>query len=210
MSSAGVLQKTASGNLQRLSSSGTLHRASSGSINSLSSGYASLHSSSASLMHNEVYEELECGGLTEEMPLPETEPISQRHWGVASTWMGTLGRDLATCLVSKEWGVRDIALKRLARELANAMRSGGYEWTEKVERLWRCAADVLAKAMVDKVFRVYLSAIKCLRTTLVFTRRQDDSHLHLIRASMKPIVQGILARCTDGNRRIAELSIDTI
>ncbi len=145
-------------------------------------------------------EDLEVGGPPEEIPL--APPPSRRHWAEAFGG-GVLGRDLAACLLAKDWQVRETALRRLAREAANALRSGAAH-----ERLWRCAAEVLARAAADKVFRVYLSSLRCLRTLLVFTRRQGDAHAHWVRATaVRPVLTAVLAKCADGNRRVAALSV---
>ena len=165
---------------------------------------------------SEVWLTLECGGPPEDIPLPQIQVnISEKHWSSASSWMNILGRDLVTCIFSKDWNIREIATRRLAREIANALKKGspsGFpEYSDRLDRIWRCAADVLAKIVEDKVYKVYLSAIKCLRTLLVFTPIQDEAHEQMIRTNcIRPILQTILLKCADGNRRIAELSVETI
>ena len=79
---------------------------------------------------------------------------------------------------------------------------------DKLERIWRCAAEIIAKAAEDKVYKVYSAAIKALRTLLAFTTFTQD--LGYIWAGIRPIICSILLKCSDGQKRMAELSLETV
>ena len=153
-----------------------------------------------------TWQPLECGGeIPCELSLSQTEPLPHKHWQVANAWIGVLGRDSATCLLSKDWLVRETAVRRLAKEVANCLlgQTGG---AAQQERLCRCAADVLAHTLGDKVYKVCLASVRCLRTLLVFSKPNNYDG----GGQLRPIVQELLSRCADGNRRIAELSVETL
>ncbi len=153
-----------------------------------------------------TWDVLECGGLANELPLP-VSTLRQKHWQLASNWTSVLGRDLVACLLSKDWLVRETAVKRLSRDVANALRQEA-PTKQNEERLWRCAADVLTYAVDDKVYKVCLAAARCLRTLLVFSRPEAVSSY--AKSALRPIVQVLLAKCADGNRRVAELAAETL
>jgi hypothetical protein len=71
------------------------------------------------------------------------------------------------CLFSRDWVKRETGLRRLAREVVKLLQQQqqlpGQEYSERVERAWRCCADMLAMLVEDKVYKVYLAAIKALR-----------------------------------------------
>ena len=45
---------------------------------------------------------------------------------------------------------------------------------DKLERKWKCAVEMIAKAAEDKVYKVYSASIKALRTLLAFTKFTND------------------------------------
>ena len=151
---------------------------------------------------------LEQGGPLEEFPLPDTsETIGQSDWPLASGWLSVLGRPLVTCLFSRDWQNREAGLKRFAREVANALAD-----TESLnkERLIRTTSDVLARMIDDKVFKVYLAAVRCLRTLLVHLTLESKAEATLLQTCLRPIVRGILLKVSDGNKRMAELGLAMI
>ena len=117
---------------------------------------------------------LEQGGSPEDIPLPRAEPIPQQHWPTASAWIAHFGRDLVACLFSRDWVKRETGLRRLAREVVKLLAPQQnvvgvvVEYSERVERAWRCCADMLAMMIEDKVYKVYLAAVKTLRLENAF------------------------------------------
>lgn len=164
---------------------------------------------------------IEQGGCPEDIPLPKAEPIPQQHWPFASTWITHFGRDLVACLFSRDWVKRETGLRRLAREIVKILQTaaggsnqqgqcGVESYTERVERSWKCCADMLAMMIEDKVYKVYLAAVKTLRALLQFLSCDSEAQMGQIRTQVRPIVQSILVKCADGNRRISEVSSDAL
>ena len=79
---------------------------------------------------------------------------------------------------------------------------------ERLDRIWRCTAEMIAKAAEDKVYKVYSAAIKALKSLLAFTHFAPD--LNYVQAGIRPIIYSILLKCADGQKRMAELSMETI
>ena len=67
---------------------------------------------------------------------------------------------------------------------------------------------MIAKAAEDKVYKVYSAAIKALKNLLAFTNFAPD--LNYIRTGIRPVLYSILLKCADGQKRMAELSLETI
>ena len=67
---------------------------------------------------------------------------------------------------------------------------------------------MIAKAAEDKVYKVYSAAIKALKNLLAFTHFAPD--WNYVRAGVRPILYSILLKCADGQKRMAELSLETI
>jgi len=171
-----------------------------------SSGYSTISRTSDTLHM------IEQGGSPEDIPLPKAEPIPPQHFSCASTWITYFGRDLVACLFSRDWVKRETGLRRLAREVVNILQtgSGPLEYTEKVDRSWKCCSEILATMIEDKVYKVYLAAIKTLRALLNFLNCHDELQLQQIKNQIRPIIQSILIKCADGNRRISEVSTDAL
>jgi len=176
------------------------------SVSSLAtSGYSSISRTSDTLHM------IEQGGSPEDIPLPKAEPIPQQHWPFASSWIQHYGRDLVACLLSRDWVKRETGLRRLAREVVRVLQTGaGQEYSERQERSWRCCADMLAMMIEDKVYKVYLAALKTLRALLNFLSCHDEAALVGIRTQLRPLVQSILIKCADSNRRVSEVSTDCL
>ena len=178
-----------------------------------SSGYSSMHagltSPTSTTTSSDIWSMFESGGEDVSLPKTSDQSISQRHWATANAWSGILGRDLVSCLFHADWKVRETALKHLAAEVSHLLDCS-QEWTDKAERVWRCAADVVAKTVGDKVYKVYVASVRCLQTLLAHTKPTSKDVLTMTRVGVRPIVQNILAKCADGNKRIAELSVETI
>ena len=168
-----------------------------------SSGYSTISRTSDTLHM------IEQGGCPEDIPLPRAEQIPQQHWPFASTWIQHFGRDLVACLFSRDWVKRETGLRRLAREVVKLLQTGaGQDYTERQERGWRCCADMLAMMIEDKVYKVYLAAVKTLRALLNFLSCQDEAHLNSIKSQLRPLIQSVLIKCADSNRRVSEVSTD--
>ena len=171
-----------------------------------SSGYSTISRTS------DTIHMIEQGGSPEDIPLPKAEPIPQQHWSIAQHWITHYGRDLVGCLLSRDWVNREIGLRRLAREVVQILKNGNMtgDYNERTERAWKCCAEMLATMIEDKVYKVYLAAVRATRALLNFLSCRDELQLGQIRSQMRPIIQSVLVKCADGNRRISELSTETL
>jgi len=171
-----------------------------------SSGYSTISRTS------DTIHMIEQGGSPEDIPLPKAEQIPQHHWSTAQHWITHYGRDLVACLLSRDWVNREIGLRRLARELVKILKNANMtgDYTERTERAWKCCAEMLATMIEDKVYKVYHAAVKTTRALLNFLSCRDDLQLSQIKSQLRPIIQSILIKCADGNRRISELSTETL
>ena len=79
---------------------------------------------------------------------------------------------------------------------------------DKLDRIWKCCAEIIAKAAEDKIYKVYVASLKALSTLLNYTTFTTD--LAYIRSGLRPILASVLLKCADGQRRMAELSLETI
>ena len=171
-----------------------------------SSGYSTISRTS------DTIHMIEQGGCPEDIPLPKAEPIPQQHWTIAQHWITQYGRDLVACLLSRDWVKRETGLRRLAREVVRILEVANIngEYSEKTERAWKCCAEMLATMIEDKVFKVYLAAVRAIRALLNFLQCRDDVQLQQIRSQLRPIIQSMLVKCADGNTRISNTSTEAL
>lgn len=54
----------------------------------------------------------------EAVPLPRSEPIPAEHESTAAGWVHVFGKELVSCLFSRDWAVRETGLRRLAHEVS--------------------------------------------------------------------------------------------
>ena len=71
---------------------------------------------------------------------------------------------------------------------------------DKLERKWKCAVEMIAKAAEDKVYKVYSVSIKALRTLLTFTKFTNED-VSYVMAGIRPILHIILLKCSDVQKR---------
>ena len=89
-----------------------------------------------------------------------------------------LNEDLVSCLFSKNWSVREIALKQLGELAKGSLLLGVGEGlmraqlsstrTDATHRTLQCACAVLAYMCADPVYKVFVAALVCLSVCLQF------------------------------------------
>ncbi|QQP36840.1 Mitogenactivated protein kinase kinase kinase 1like, partial [Caligus rogercresseyi] len=141
---------------------------------------------------------------------PDT--ISRDNWSLASSWISILGRDLTGCLLSKDWSQREAGLKGLSRSLAYALSQHRHSSAgdPQLEKLWRTTVEVLLRSLEDKIFRVYQGALKSLQTLITLTHCPCFLSEAEFKSLLKPLIQRILIKCSDGKKRIADLSYSVV
>ena len=95
-------------------------------------------------------------------------------------------------------------------QLRQAITLSKAEDSDRSDRIWRCIFAILARAIEDKVFNVYSSSIDCFQNLLSFIQYRHNISFSHLASYIRPILQTILSKCGDSNKRIAELSQYTI
>ncbi|KAL5017293.1 hypothetical protein ScPMuIL_006882 [Solemya velum] len=131
-----------------------------------------------------------------ESRLPYTEPIPQECMELAKPWIQVFGEELVSCFFSRIWSIRETGLKHLNRKPHT--------------RCWKCCCGVLAFLCSDPVYRVFVASLRTLRTMLSYTPCRDELQRTRLQGLVKPIIEAIITKCTDGNRRTNQLSLSTI
>uniref|UniRef100_A0A1B6BZG6 Mitogen-activated protein kinase kinase kinase n=1 Tax=Clastoptera arizonana TaxID=38151 RepID=A0A1B6BZG6_9HEMI len=119
----------------------------------------------------------------------------------ANDWMKVLGKDLVSCLYSKDWKARECGLRELAMEVETACQCDNEEHQQK---LLNYCARILSTFVADSVFKVYLAWVYCFRVLL------NNTTIGQMNELIPPIVRALLSKCADHNRRNCQLSIEVL
>ncbi|PVD23356.1 hypothetical protein C0Q70_16624 [Pomacea canaliculata] len=131
-----------------------------------------------------------------------------------------LGEDLVNCLFSRNWSIRETGLKHLGKELVGTLlrsagegRSGAIvssTRTAATQNMLETTSHILAHMCADPVYRVFVASLRSMRTMLGYTPCRDEHQRERLQKLLKPIVDAIFLKCTDGNRRTSQLSLSTL
>ncbi|XP_032232180.2 mitogen-activated protein kinase kinase kinase 1 isoform X2 [Nematostella vectensis] len=144
----------------------------------------------------------------EVITLPHSNPIPTGQVDLARPWVQAFGEELVSCLFSREWNIREIALRRLSRDIYSYLRNEGSNLTDLTAVEASCS--LLTMMCGDPVYRVYVAALRTLRVMLAHTNYTSRDEKMLIQSYLHPVVEAILAKCSDGNRRISALSMKVL
>ncbi|PSN44002.1 hypothetical protein C0J52_16489 [Blattella germanica] len=126
---------------------------------------------------------------------------------VASEWMKVFGSDLVSCLYSRDWKVREMAIRRLTTELVFSQLSD----TElEKEQVLLCCAKILKMVVADPVFGVFLSCVRCFRVLLTYKKCDTKIQQEELQELVRPILKTLIVKCADQNRRTACLSVEVL
>ena len=139
----------------------------------------------------------------------QNESISQSDYQMASIWMQHFSRDLVACLLNREWLKRETGLRRLAREIVTYLKYFKIENGDKIDQC-KCCIEILQVLLEDKVYKVYVAAIKALGALLNFYPIRDEAQFNILRGQLKQVLDVIVVKCGDANKKIGEVSLDTI
>jgi mitogen-activated protein kinase kinase kinase 1 len=152
--------------------------------------------------------------------LPRAEPIPPEHSDTARPWIPVLGEDLVACLFSKNWVVREVALKQLGQVAIGALLLGVGEGRSGVllspsrqattHSMLECCLSVLAFICADPVYKVFVAGLRALRIVLAYTPCRDEIQQTRLQTLMKPVIDTILWKCADSNKRTSQLSISAL
>lgn len=152
--------------------------------------------------------------------LPHAEPVAQEFQSLAAPWIEALGEDLVNCLFSRNWSFRETGLKHLSKEImATLLRSAGEGRSGAIvsptrqattNSMLETSSKILAHMCADPVYRVFVACLRSVRTLLAYTPCRDEQQRERLQKLLKPIVDAIFLKCTDGNRRTSQLSLSTL
>ncbi|XP_035391217.1 mitogen-activated protein kinase kinase kinase 1 isoform X1 [Electrophorus electricus] len=162
------------------------------------------------------------------LPHYGVQQIPQTYKDLAEPWIKVFGLELVGCLFSRNWNIREMALRRLSHDvsgallLANGERSlasggagigaglgaAGNEISGDV--VVESCCSVLSMVCADPVYKVYVAALKTLRAMLVYTPCHSLSERSRLQQLLRPVVETILVKCADANSRTSQLSVSTL
>ncbi|XP_066567567.1 mitogen-activated protein kinase kinase kinase 1 isoform X2 [Amia ocellicauda] len=166
------------------------------------------------------------------LPHYGVQQIPPTYKDLAEPWIKVFGMELVGCLFSRNWNIREMALRRLSHDvsgallLANGERTGtscsgagtgqgaagggssqsGVSGDVVVES----CCSVLSMVCADPVYKVYVAALKTLRAMLVYTPCHALSERTRLQQLLRPVVETILVKCADANSRTSQLSVSTL
>uniref|UniRef100_A0A8C5KM87 Mitogen-activated protein kinase kinase kinase 1 n=1 Tax=Jaculus jaculus TaxID=51337 RepID=A0A8C5KM87_JACJA len=159
-----------------------------------------------------------------------TQQIPPAYKDVAEPWTQVFGMELVGCLFSRNWNVREMALRRLSHDVSGALllangesagSSGGGSGGPSAGAasgppastsgdVVQACCSVLAVVCADPVYKVYVAALKTLRAMLVYTPCHSLAERIKLQRLLRPVVDTILIKCADANSRTSQLSISTL
>ncbi|KAI1905349.1 hypothetical protein AGOR_G00015190 [Albula goreensis] len=159
------------------------------------------------------------------LPHYGVQQIPQTYKELAEPWIKVFGLELVGCLFSRNWNIREMALRRLSHDvsgallLANGERScpggaglgaaaGSRETSGDV--VVESCCSVLSMVCADPVYKVYVAALKTLRAMLVYTPCHTLAERTRLQQLLRPVVETILVKCADANSRTSQLSVSTL
>nr|XP_060490099.1 mitogen-activated protein kinase kinase kinase 1 [Panthera onca] len=142
------------------------------------------------------------------------------------------GMELVGCLFSRNWNVREMALRRLSHDVSGALllangestgnsgsngrsspsagATSGSSQTSISGDVVEACCNVLSMVCADPVYKVYVAALKTLRAMLVYTPCHSLAERIKLQRLLRPVVDTILVKCADANSRTSQLSISTL
>ncbi|XP_030209979.1 mitogen-activated protein kinase kinase kinase 1 [Gadus morhua] len=162
------------------------------------------------------------------LPNYTAQQIPQSYKELAEPWIKVFGKELVEYLFSRNWNIREMALRSLARDvsralvLAHAERHPGAVQGATATRMGhgptpmsrdvvlRSCCSVLSMVCADPVYKVYVAAVKTLRAMLVHTPCHSVSECASLQQLLQPVMETILVKCADANSRTSQLSVSTL
>ncbi|XP_058917094.1 mitogen-activated protein kinase kinase kinase 1 [Kogia breviceps] len=161
-----------------------------------------------------------------------TQQIPPAYKDLAEPWIQVFGMELVGCLFSRNWNVREMALRRLSHDVSGALllangestgnsgsnggsspsagAASGTSQTSVSGDVVEACCNVLSMVCADPVYKVYVAALKTLRAMLVYTPCHSLAERIKLQRLLRPVVDTILVKCADVNSRTSQLSISTL
>uniref|UniRef100_A0A4W5KEM7 Mitogen-activated protein kinase kinase kinase 1 n=1 Tax=Hucho hucho TaxID=62062 RepID=A0A4W5KEM7_9TELE len=186
----------------------------------------SMENAAASSSHSEGGSRGGSSSQEGDFTLPQygLQQIPQTYKELAEPWIKVFGMEVVGCLFSRNWNIREMALRRLSHDvsgallLANGERSfpgtglGAGAGCSEVsgDVVVESCCSVLSMVCADPVYKVYVAALKTLRAMLVYTPCHSVSERSRLQQLLRPVVETILVKCADANSRTSQLSVSTL
>ncbi|CAB1332412.1 unnamed protein product [Coregonus sp. 'balchen'] len=152
------------------------------------------------------------------------QQIPQTYKELAEPWIKVFGMELVGCLFSRNWNIREMALRRLLHDVSGALLlangehscpgaglGAGAGCTEvSGDVVLESCCSVLSMVCADPVYKIYVAALKTLRAMLVYTPCHSVSERSRLQQLLRPVVETILVKCADANSRTSQLSVSTL
>ncbi|XP_054431325.1 mitogen-activated protein kinase kinase kinase 1 [Pteronotus mesoamericanus] len=157
------------------------------------------------------------------------QQVPPAHRDTAEPWIQVFGTELVGCLFSRNWSIREMALRRLSHDVSGALLLAHGESTghsggggpgagaapgpaapgAPADVVGACCS-VLSMVCADPVYKVYVAALKTLRAMLAYTPCHSLAERLKLQRLLRPVVDTILVKCADSNSRTSQLSISTL
>ncbi|NXJ39890.1 M3K1 kinase, partial [Ciconia maguari] len=164
------------------------------------------------------------------------QQIPSAYKDLAEPWIQVFGMELVGCLFSRNWNIREMALRRLSHDVSGALllangestgnsgisngnntgagamgaASGSSQTSISGDVVVESCCSVLSMVCADPVYKVYVAALKTLRAMLVYTPCHTLAERTKLQQLLKPVVETILVKCADANSRTSQLSVSTL
>ncbi|NWJ01800.1 M3K1 kinase, partial [Crypturellus undulatus] len=164
------------------------------------------------------------------------QQIPSAYKDLTEPWIQVFGMELVSCLFSRNWNIREMALRRLSHDVSGALLLANGESTENSgssnrnstsagalgeasgssqtsisgDVVVESCCSVLSMVCADPVYKVYVAALKTLRAMLVYTPCHTLVERTKLQRLLKPVVETILVKCADANSRTSQLSVSTL
>ncbi|XP_042620507.1 mitogen-activated protein kinase kinase kinase 1-like [Cyprinus carpio] len=151
------------------------------------------------------------------LPQYGVQHIPQTYTELAEPWIKVFGLELVGCLFSRNWNIREMALRRLSHDVSGALLLAGAGAGAGLgtaagevsgDVVVESCCSVLSMVCADPVYKVYVAALKTLRAMLVYTPCHSASERTRLQQLLRPVVDTILLKCADANRYSLKNSSD--
>ncbi|XP_051973764.1 mitogen-activated protein kinase kinase kinase 1-like [Xyrauchen texanus] len=185
-------------------------------------------SQTASSSSSSLHAESSRWGQDSDFSLPHygVQHIPQTYSELAEPWIKVFGLELVGCLFSRNWNIREMALRRLSHDVSGALLLANGEHSlagagagaglgtvageVSGDVVVESCCSVLSMVCADPVYKVYVAALKTLRAMLVYTPCHSLSERSRLQQLLRPVVETILVKCADANSRTSQLSVSTL
>uniref|UniRef100_A0A4W5NMW3 Mitogen-activated protein kinase kinase kinase 1 n=1 Tax=Hucho hucho TaxID=62062 RepID=A0A4W5NMW3_9TELE len=158
------------------------------------------------------------------LPQFGVQQVPQTYKELVEPWIKVFGMELVGCLFSRNWNIREMALRRLLHDVSGALLLAngehscpgaglgvGVGCTEvSGDVVLESCCSVLSMVCADPVYKVYVAALKTLRAMLVYAPCHSVSERSRLQQLLRPVVETILVKCADANSRTSQLSVSTL